>query len=149
VDPHENADVVDDSCFMMADTIRLLLLPRTRLFRAASLAGDDHVSPLGARLCSMLLACCVQGFLLCISLYCFKLNNFVAVRAQPRGCIGEGEGLVGRLCRVLGRGKGGSNDVTCIGVCASAAGLLRMMLATGQCLMTLNLRLLYLDSMIL
>ena len=64
MDPHENADVVDDSCFMMADTIRLLLLPRTRLFRAASLAGDDHVSLLGARLCPMLLVCSVQGFLL-------------------------------------------------------------------------------------
>jgi hypothetical protein len=49
---------------MMADTIRLLLLPRTRLFRAASLAGDDRVSPLGARLCLMLWVCSVHGFLL-------------------------------------------------------------------------------------
>jgi hypothetical protein len=57
---------------------------------------------------------------------------FAAVRAQPRGRVGEGEGLVGRLCRVLGGGKGDSSDVMCIGVCASAAGLLRMMLATGQ-----------------
>jgi hypothetical protein len=64
VDPDENADVLDDSCFVMADTIRLLLLPRTRLFRAASLAGNDHVSPLGARLCLMLLVCSVHSFLL-------------------------------------------------------------------------------------
>jgi hypothetical protein len=35
-----NSDSDADSCCVMADTIRLLLLPRSRLCRAASLAGD-------------------------------------------------------------------------------------------------------------
>jgi len=38
------SDDNDDSCRVMADTLRLLLLPRTRLFRAASLAGYDDAS---------------------------------------------------------------------------------------------------------
>jgi hypothetical protein len=37
---NDDDDAADDACLMIADTIRLLLLPRTRLFRAASLAGE-------------------------------------------------------------------------------------------------------------
>jgi hypothetical protein len=39
-DADADAGTDDDSCRVMAHTIRQLLLPRTRLFRATSLAGD-------------------------------------------------------------------------------------------------------------
>lgn len=112
-----DADDNDDSCRVMADTICLLLLPRTRLFRAASLAGYDDAS----------ISTCFFRDLR------FDCNSCVSVRAQPRGWRGGGEGLVGRLCRTMAGGSGGKY-ATSIGVCASATALLRMMLATGQCL---------------
>jgi hypothetical protein len=52
-DDIDEDDAADDACFMMADTIRLLLHPRTRLFRAASLAGEP-VQRIGV----MLFICC-------------------------------------------------------------------------------------------
>ena len=77
--------------------------------------------------------CLGQGLLVCRRIHFSSLfvRRFVSVRAQPRGWTGSGEGLVGRLCRMMGHiEKGG--DAMCIGVCASAAALLRMMLATGK-----------------
>ena len=40
-DADADAGTDDDSCRVMAHTLRQLLLPRTRLFRATSLAGDN------------------------------------------------------------------------------------------------------------
>ncbi len=76
-----------------------------------------------------------QGFGSFINVCCAVMqSDALALQfGRSRGEAAEkAGGVVGRLCRLMGDASGGSGEVTCIGVCASAAGLLRMMLATGQ-----------------
>ena len=81
----------DDSCRVMADTIRLLLLPRTRLFRAASLAGDNHSA--------IDLDVFFLRFTLCLTLFCSSSRSAQGLDGRGRGSRRAIVPNHGRRCR--------------------------------------------------